>query len=261
MSQIAIVTGGTSGIGLAAAQALSRAGYTVYTFSRRGSGPSGLHHLAVDVTDEGAVQAAVAQVAAEGPLSLVVHCAGFGISGAVEFTDTEAAQRLFDVNFFGMVRVNRAALAHLRASRGRIILVSSVAAPVAIPFQAYYSATKAAINSYALALANEVRPFGVSVTAVMPGDIATGFTAARQKSEAGDDVYGGRIARSVAKMEHDEEHGMSPAVAGAFIARVARKRHVKGLYAIGLTYRFFCLLAKLLPVQLLNWLVGQLYAQ
>lgn len=262
MKQIAIVTGGTSGIGLCTARALAGAGYTVYTFSRRGTGPAGITHLCVDVTSESAVQRAVDRIAAEaGRLDLVVSCAGFGISGAVEFTDTAAVQRLFDVNFFGMVRVNRAALPYLRQSRGRIVNISSVAAPVAIPFQAYYSCTKAAVNDYTLALANEVKPLGVSVCAVMPGDIRTGFTAAREKTAAGDDLYQGRIARSVARMEHDEETGMSPEAAGAYICKIARKRRVKGLYAIGLEYKFFCFLAKVLPVRQLNWIVGLLYAR
>ena len=70
--------------------------------------------------------------------------------------------------------------------RGRIVNVSSVASPVPIPFQAFYSASKAAVDSYTCALANEVRPFGISVTAVRPGDVATGFTDARKKSAAGD---------------------------------------------------------------------------
>lgn len=108
MKKIAIVTGGTSGIGLATARALTAGGYIVYTFSRRGGKA---RDLSVDVTDEAAVASAVSQVvAAEGRLDLVVNCAGFGISGAVEFTETADAMRLFDVNFFGMVRVNRAAL-------------------------------------------------------------------------------------------------------------------------------------------------------
>ena len=128
MKKVAIVTGGTSGIGLATARALTAGGYIVYTFSRRGGQA---RDLSVDVTDEAAVASAVGQVvAAEGRLDLVVNCAGFGISGAVEFTETADAMRLFDVNFFGMVRVNRAALPHLRATGGRIINVSSVAAPV-----------------------------------------------------------------------------------------------------------------------------------
>ena len=91
--------------------------------------------------------------------------------------------------------------------------LSSVAAPVPIPFQAYYSASKAAINDYTMALANEVRPYGVEVCCVQPGDIKTGFTAAREKVREGDDVYGGRIARSVGVMEHDEQTGMQTLLA------------------------------------------------
>ncbi len=94
--------------------------------------------------------------------------------------------------------------------------LSSVAAVAPIPFQTYYSASKAAVNAYTMALANEVRPFGITVCAVQPGDIATGFTSAREKSQAGDQAYNGRIGRSVARMEHDETAGMSPASAGAF---------------------------------------------
>ena len=258
----ALVTGGTSGIGLCTAKELVKAGYSVYTFSRRGIGPAGMTHLAVDVTEESAVMEAVDEILRrENRLDLVVHCAGFGISGAVEFTDTADVQRLFDVNFFGIVRVNRAVIPHLRQSKGRIIHVSSVAAPVAIPFQTYYSCTKAAVNDYSLALANELRPFGISVCSVMPGDIRTGFTSARKKTELGDDLYGGRIRRSVARMERDEQTGMSPEQAGKFLRRIAEKRHVKPLYAIGFSYQCICLLVKLLPAAWVNRLVCQLYGK
>ena len=192
---------------------------------------------------------------------MVVNNAGFGISGAVEFTQTADAQRLLDVNFFGMVRVNRAVLPYMReAGRGRIVNLSSVAAVAPIPFQTYYSASKAAVNAYTMALANEVRPFGITVCAVQPGDIATGFTSAREKSQAGDQAYNGRIGRSVARMEHDETAGMSPASAGAFIGRVALRRSHHPLYTIGGFYRFAVLLLKLLPASAGNWLLGRLYA-
>ena len=133
-------------------------------------------------------------------------------------------------------------------------------APAAIPFQAYYSATKAAINAWTAALANEVRPYGITVTAIQPGDIKTGFTAAREKSIAGDEAYGGRISKSVAKMEHDEQNGMDPGVAGAYIAKIALKDKPKPVYTIGFSYKAICVLLKLLPCRLSNWLIGKLYA-
>jgi len=263
MSKVAMVTGGTSGIGRCTALELKRAGYAVYELSRRAQGGGDVPHLSADVTDEAALRAAVEQVMEkEGRIDVVVNCAGFGISGAVEFTETADAKRLFDVNFFGMVNMNRAVLPVFRKQgSGRIVNVSSVAAPISIPFQTYYSASKAAINDYTMGLANELRPYGITVCAVQPGDIATGFTAAREKSQVGDDVYGGRISRSVATMEKDEQGGMSPEAAGRFIARVARKRSKKPLYTIGAQYKLFCFLAKILPAQTLNWLVGLIYAK
>ena len=263
-SKVAVVTGGTSGIGKATALALQKAGCTVYELSRRAEGVASLRHISADVTDEAAVNAAVAQIMAEaGHIDLLVNNAGFGISGAIEFTSPEDAKKLFDVNFFGMVNMNRAVVPLMRAAgHGRIVNLSSVAAPVPIPFQAYYSATKAAVNAYTMALANELRPFGVTVCAVMPGDIKTCFTAARHKIIDGDDIYQGRIGRSVQRMEHDEQTGMDPAKVGRYIAAVAsREGSHHPLYATRIDYKFFVFLTKVLPARFLNWLIYQLYGK
>lgn len=263
MNKIALVTGGSSGIGSCTVDALLAKGYTVYELSRRDNPRTDIHHLGADVTDEQAVQAAVAQLVKEqGRVDVLVNCAGFGISGAIEFTELADARRQMDVNFFGMVNTCKAVLPVMRAQKkGRIVNISSVAAPVAIPFQAFYSASKAAINDYTCALANEVRPYGITVTAVQPGDIRTGFTAARKKSVLGDDVYGGRISRSVAVMEHDEQNGMKPEVAGRYVAKIADKKHVKPLYTIGFSYKLVCVLCKILPCGLQNRIIGMLYAK
>ena len=259
--KIALVTGGTSGIGLATAQALRQKGYRVYEFSRRAEGADAAIHLQVDITKQEQVDHAVGQILAqEGRIDVVINNAGFGISGAMEFTPVAEAQREFDVMVFGMMRVNRAVLPVMRqAGRGRIVNISSVAAVVPIPFQACYSAAKAAVNAYTMALANEVRPFGIQVCCVQPGDIATGFTAAREKNQLGDAVYQGRISRSVAKMEHDEQTGMSAQTAGQYIACIATRRRVKPISTIGFSYRCDCLLVRLLPASFSNWLVGRLY--
>ena len=261
--KVCIITGGTSGIGKCTAEAMRQKGYAVYELSRRETGVAGFVHIPTDVTKPEMVDAAIAEVLRqEDHIDVLINNAGFGVSGAVEFTEPAAAKKQLEVNFFGMVNVCHAVLPVMRgAGHGRIVNLSSVAGVVPIPFQTYYSASKAAINSYTMALANEVKPFGVQVCAVMPGDIRTGFTAAREKSQAGNDVYHGRIARSVAGMEHDEQTGMSPEAAGAYIASVATRRSVKPLRSIGLKYKFFCVLAKLLPVRTLNWLVGLIYAK
>ena len=262
-TKIAIVTGGSSGIGRETALALRARGCTVYEFSRRDADVPGVRHIRCDVSDEAQFAAAVQAVHdAEGRIDILVNNAGFGISGAAEFTDNAQAKRLLDVNLFGAVNGCKAVLPIMRAQGGgRIVNLSSVAAPCAIPFQVWYSVSKAAVSTYTAALANEVRPWGITLCAVMPGDIRTGFTAAREKNIAGDDVYGGRIAKSVAVMEHDEETGMDPAVAGRYIAKLALQKRVKPEYAVGAKYKFLAVLAKLLPCRLRNRIIGLLYAQ
>lgn len=99
------------------------------------------------------------------------------------------------------------------------------------------------------------------MTAVQPGDIRTGFTAARKKTVTGDDVYGGRISRSVSRMERDEEGGMEPSRVASFLRAIARKRRVKPLYTVGFSYRCVCLLCKILPCGVLNRIVFWLYAK
>ncbi len=262
-AKVAVVTGGSSGIGRAAAIALRDCGCTVYEFSRRDHPIENIRHLCVDVTNEASIRDALSQIEAENEtIDIVVNCAGNGISGAVEFTELDDAKAQFEVNFFGMVNVNRAVLPILRRQQsGMIVNVSSVAAVAHIPFQTYYSASKAATESYTCCLANEVRPFGVAVTCVQPGDIATGFTEARRKSAVGDDVYSGRISRSVAGMEKDEKNGMKPETAGRYIAKIALKKRVKPLYTLGFGYKCLSVLCKVLPCRFRNWVVGLLYAR
>ena len=233
--KIAVVTGGSSGIGRCTAAALRDKGYLVYEFSRRHIPISGVNHLSVDVTDEEMVTSAIHHIMkSEGKIDAVVNCAGFGISGAVEFTTTEQAKSQFDVNFFGTVNVNKAVLPvmHQQGS-GHIVNISSVAATAHIPFQTFYSASKAAVSSYSYALANEVRPYGIYVTAVELGDIRTGFTKSRQKNILGDKDYDGRISRSVSRMEHDEQNGMAPEDIGSFIADIVTKKKPSVLYVAG----------------------------
>lgn len=262
MSKIAVVTGASSGIGRCTAKALRDMGCNVYDLSRRDIPLENVKHIKTDITKESEVLSAVKDIIdTDGRIDILVNCAGFGISGAVEFTTTEEAKSQFEVNFFGAVTVTRAVLPYMREQKnGRIVNISSVAAVAHIPFQTYYSASKAAMESYTCCLDNEVKPFGIRVTAVAPGDICTEFTGARQKSFDGDDVYCGRISKSVAGMEKDEAKGMSPEVAGRYIAKVALRKKVKPVCAIGTTYKILSVLCKTFPCSFRNWVVGLMYA-
>ena len=261
MKRVCVLTGGSSGIGRATANLLAQNGFTVYELSRNGADAGEIRHITADVTDPAQVKSAVEQVIdAEGQIDLLVNNAGFGISGAVEFTDPKEAFSQLNVNFFGALHCIQAVLPTMRAQkRGHIVNISSVAAPIAIPFQSFYSATKSATNSLTLALRNEVKPFGVKVCAVLPGDVKTGFTAARKKSCSGAEVYGEAIDHAVAVMEHDEQNGMPPELVAKAVLRAANAKNPKAFSTVGFQYQLFVLLAKLLPASLTNALVGMIY--
>ena len=171
----AFVTGGSSGIGLSCCRKFLENGYRVYELSRREPKIQtvGVKHISCDVTDEHSVSEAFKKIYNDsGSIDILVNNAGFGISGAVEFTELAEAKKQFDVNFFGCFICSKNVIKYMRLQGGgRIVNLSSLAAPLAIPFQAFYSASKAAVNSLTLVLAFEVRPFNIKVCAAMPGDV------------------------------------------------------------------------------------------
>ena len=218
-------------------------------------------HVFCDVCSEESCHAAIEEVWRQTDhVDVVISNAGYGISGPIEFTDIPAAEHQMDVNFMGAVRFTQAVLPQLRQQRrGRIIYTSSVAAILAVPYQSFYSASKAAINAFALALANEVREFGISVSVMMPGDVSTGFTDARDKSSAGEEVYS-HAHKAITTMERDERAGMQPEQMAKLFYHIATCRSPRPQYIGGFSYRIFCLLDRILPKRLVNWLEYKVYS-
>lgn len=276
MKKTLILTGGSSGIGKAAALLFASNGYHVYELSRHGESSENITHIDCDVTKPEDCQNAVAQVLKESDrIDVLMSNAGMGISGAIEFTDINEAKRQIDVNFFGAVNITQAVLPHMRrqgmenakamgkpegtgVNGGRIIFVSSVMAAFSLPFQAFYGASKSALNSFALALKNEMLPFGVSVCILMPGDVKTGFTAARAKSIEGSDIYP-RMLKAVSQMEHDEQNGILPETMAKKLLQMAEAKNPCLLSTVGLMYHAFLLLGKVLPATLVYKIVSKMY--
>ena len=258
-NKTAIITGAGSGIGLATAHMLREKGYTVYNLRRHPAENEKNNFIFADVSDSATVKAAVEQViSASGRIDLLVTSAGMGVSGAVEFIDEEEMKRQFEVNLFGTINTVKAVLPQMRKQmEGKIICISSVAAVYS--FQAYYSASKAAVNSFVDALTNEVKSFGIEVASVRPGDISTGFTAARSKTNAGDDVYSGVIGSAVSAMEKDEKNGMTPDSVAKLVVKLAEKKHVSPLYTAGLQYKTLVFLSRFFPHKLAVKIVGGMY--
>lgn len=255
-----VITGGSNGIGRAAAKKFRSEGYRVFELSRHGKDEDGIVHITADVSDEQSVENAFKEISEQTDRIDVLICnAGFGISGAAEFTALDSAKKQFDVNFFGAFLTVKHALPLVKKAKGRIVFSSSAAAVFSIPFQGFYSASKAAVNSLSNALRNELKAFGVSVCALQLGDAATGFTAAREGSLAGNEQYGGAVEKSVAVMEKDEKNGMSPESIAKVMFKVASKKRVKNIYTVGAKYKLFCIVQKLLPSNFVNFAVGKLY--
>jgi NAD(P)-dependent dehydrogenase (short-subunit alcohol dehydrogenase family) len=179
---IALVTGASSGIGLATAQRLAMAGYKVYGTSRR-SVPSDQRSFAMlplDVTSNESVEAAVRElIRLEGRIDLLVNNAGFGVApAAAEESSIEQAKAIFETNFFGLIRMTRAILPHMRRQgNGRIINIGSVLGFLPMPYGALYAATKHAVEGYSESLDHELRTRGIRVSVIEPAYTKTQFDA------------------------------------------------------------------------------------
>ena len=254
-----LVTGASSGIGKETADLFALNGFTVYAASRHPKetkNPS-IIPLTMDVTDLDSVRNAVSKI---DELGIIVHCAGFGISGSAEMTPLERAKAQMETNYFGVLNVNSIFLPLLRKNKRSLVLItSSVAGLIAIPYQSHYSSSKYAIEAYAQALRMEASQFGVRVALVEPGDTKTGFTKARTSDEPESSPYFEQCKSSVAHMAHDEQNGKTPDSVARVFLKLAYRKNPPVRCAVGLDYKALALLAKLLPARLANWIVKLIY--
>ena len=209
----------------------------------------------MDVDDNDSVTQGVASVVSEhGQLDAVITCAGWGLAGAVEQTPIADAIAQLDTNFWGTVRVVQAALPVMREQgRGRLVLMSSLGGVIALPFQAFYTASKFALEGYGEALAYEVEPFGINVTLVQPGNFRTGFTGSRRQvtPSHGDTTYVAAAAKAVGLMERDEMNGADPALVAGSVERVLNAERPPLRVSVGkLDERIGILAKRILPQRL-----------
>jgi NAD(P)-dependent dehydrogenase (short-subunit alcohol dehydrogenase family) len=191
----------------------------------------------MDVTDKESVRAGVAHVlSAEGTIDVVVNNAGYSLAGPIEDTPLEDAQRQLDTNFFGVVRVIQTVLPHMRERRsGKIINISSLGGLVGMPFQAFYSASKFALEGLTEALRLELAPFGIEVANVNPGDIRTPMTANRvTAAAAGNGTYAEQFARTLQIYERDERHGAEAILVAQLVDRLIETKSPHVRYLVGL---------------------------
>jgi len=227
MSQTVLVTGASSGIGQAIAQLLTERGFNVYGTSRKPTGKL----IPLDVRSDDSVRACIDRV---GPIDVLVNNAGYSLMSAAEETSIDEAKAQLETNFFGAVRMVNAVLPAMRkAGAGKIINIGSLAGITAIPFSAFYTASKFAIDGYSEALWHEVRPLGIHVTVLEPGFIHTKIgettqTAARQLAP-----YDGVRQRAQAALARQVQHGIAPEKVAATVLRAIESRNPKLRYRVG----------------------------
>jgi len=239
MKKVILVTGASSGLGLATANALSAKGHKVYGTSRDISRLKGVAFspLEMDVTDDVSVRTAVEKVRqAEGGIDVVVNNAGNGIAGPLYAMPVEFAKKQFEVNFFGVVRVCSAVLpGMIEKKQGLVINISSLAGLFGLPYQGLYSASKFALEGYSESLRMELQNTGVKVAVVNPGDFKTAFTGSREKMTftLNNDQLKKEFEAAVASIEKDEGIGAHPGKLAAQICKIVDTSKPSHNYLVG----------------------------
>jgi NAD(P)-dependent dehydrogenase (short-subunit alcohol dehydrogenase family) len=249
---VAVVTGASSGMGQASAVLLAAAGFRVFGASRRApvaEQASETEHVTIDVCDQGSVQAGIGEILHEtGRIDLLVNCAGYLAAGAVEDLSVDEAKAQFETNYFGVLRSTLAVLPGMREQRsGHIVTVSSLAGLVPVPFWGHYNASKFAVEGLMETLRHEVRPFGIQVALVEPGNIKTPFYARQQV--VGLDAYAGPRARAFAAMDGYSRKAPGPEVVARKIVAIATDRHPGLRNKVTKEAAQFTLLKRLLPAR------------
>lgn len=269
MSKKVWITGASSGLGLHTANALREAGFTVVAGARSFADEARRQDalcLPLDVTDEESVQAFVAQaLVLTGVPDVLVHCAGVLNLGACETYEDSEIRLVMETNFFGLTRMVRHVLPLMRERKsGQIVAFSSINGLLGIPYEGAYTASKHAIEGYLECLRMEVKPFGIEVMTVEPGDHRSGSSLYRShgKNMTESSPYYARYQKGIAVIDHDEKNGSSPEKLGKKVAKALQKKHLPGKLCIAKWDQHMAvLLHDLLPVKWFSRFISMYYKQ
>ncbi|MBQ7602631.1 MAG: SDR family NAD(P)-dependent oxidoreductase [Clostridia bacterium] len=263
MQKVVVITGANSGIGLSLAKEIVKRGDIAYCLSRHKPQDNSIRFVQCDVTNRKSISAALKTIHdTELHIDAIVNNAGMGISGASEYEPEEDIQKIINVNLIGVINVCALSLPYLRETKGRIVNIGSLASVFPIPFQSLYSVTKAGVKSFSLALHNEVKPTGVKVSCVLPGDVKTNFTANREKTDMPNDpVYGDRVNRSITRMEKDEQNGMPAIKVAKVICKCIYNKRPPLVISVGAQYKFLRGLKRFVPTRMMESILYSMYSK
>lgn len=271
-----LITGASSGIGKATALHLDGLGFQVFAGVRQQQDAQILQRsaqriipLQLDVTNAAMIAEAVTQLKSSltrSGLVGLVNNAGIAVAGPLEFVSTEALRQQFEVNVIGQFAVTRALLPLLRSSKGRVIMMSSIGGRVAIPMVGAYSGSKFALEGLSDALRRELAPWGIFVSLIEPGQIATPIwdkstqladELVKQLPAEGVALYGARMDKLRARVVQGGERGIAPLHVAKAVEKALTARRPSARYLVGNDARSVAPLARFLPDSLLDWILAR----
>jgi len=266
-NRVVLITGASTGIGQACAAHLHQQGYCVYGTSRHAHAAKSantFNMIQMDVDNDQSVKLGIDLIMSnESRLDVVLNNAGYGFAGAFEDTQIDEAKAQFETNFFGVMRVCQAVLPIMRDQQaGHIINVSSISGLVSIPYQSMYSASKFALEGAMEALRLEVKPFGVQVVLIEPGNFRTEITANRRKSAVSQNssVYADPYMTAVGVMEADELNGPSPYQIAYLLEKIINNPSPRLRYLVGTAAEKLVIPAKkYFPARLFEWALSKYF--
>jgi hypothetical protein len=232
MAKIILVSGASSGIGLAIAKRLILDGHRVYGISRNFSaGKFDFPGYDADVTRPADTQQVIDEILKkEGRIDVLINSAGYSFTSPIEFCSQDELRAQMETNFFGLVSLTRQMVPSLRNQRnGMIIQISSIGGIMGLPYQGMYSAAKFALEGFSEALSMELRNFNVKVKLILPGDTRTNLTSARKEyaAKAQDHIYAASYRRALEKIVQDEHSGVHPDRIAQRVSRLIRRKNSK----------------------------------
>ncbi|MCP1997098.1 SDR family oxidoreductase [Flavobacterium sp. HSC-61S13] len=253
MSQVVLITGGSSGIGKSVGEFLQTKGFIVFGTSRNPDkiNNSAFPLVAMDVRDSASIKRGVEEVLKQtGHIDILINNAGVGITGALEEIPTEEIVNNFSTNLFGPIEVMKAVLPSMRdQNKGLIINITSIAGYMGLPFRSVYSASKGALEIITEALRMEVKPFGIQITNVAPGDFATNIASGRYhapllENSPYKEVYGATLSM----MDQHVDSGSNPQQMADAIYSIILNPKPKIHYKVGaFMQKFSIVLKRVLP--------------
>jgi len=257
MKKVAFIIGGSSGIGFSTIELLLQNGYIVYNGSRRKCSDERAESLYIDVSKPKTIKDAVEMILQKQVyIDLLVYSAGFSMASPVEFVERKDYRYLFDINIFGAIEAIQQVVPNMRKQKcGRIIIVSSIGGVIPIPYDSFYSASKAAVDMLTISLNIELRKFNIFVTSILPGGTKTDFTHKRKVYKLEEKIGYEDFDDAVKILGEIEQTGMCAADVAKTIYKIAKSKKPPILVASGLMNKIYYVISKVVPYKIINKII------